>query len=100
MEHRDRADELEREAERLEQESQRLGDSMEQARSDWEARKSDSGAPGAADPESAGPHHIDAEDPATGKRYGQEDRSEEIEALERDEAPREDDAKDDSETGG
>jgi hypothetical protein len=78
MDHNERADELEREAERLEQESEKLGDSTGQARSEWEQKKSDpSKAPGAGDPESTGPHHIEAEDPASGKRYG-EKRQEEI----------------------
>ncbi|MEA2473415.1 MAG: hypothetical protein QOE06_1330 [Thermoleophilaceae bacterium] len=82
MDHNERADELEKEADRLEHESEKLAESTDQARSDWEARKSaESSAPGAADPEGAGPHHIDAEDPATGRRYG-ERRQQEIEDAE------------------
>ena len=81
MEHNERADELEKDAERLEHESEQLGESTDAARSEWEARKSDpTGAPGAAAPEQAGPHNIDAEDPATGEKYG-ERRQEEIEDL-------------------
>ena len=79
MEHRERADEVEEEIGRLEHESEKLGESTDQAKSDWEAAKSDpTKAPGAADAEAAGPHHIDAEDPATGRKYG-ERRQEEIE---------------------
>ena len=78
MDHNERADELEKEAERLERESEKLGESTDQARSDWEARKADpSSAPGAAAPEDSGPHNIDAEDPATGRKYG-EQRQEEM----------------------
>ena len=79
MEYDERADELDKEADRLEHESKRLGQDTEQAKSEWESAKSDpSKAPGAQDPEATGPHHIDAEDPATGKRYG-EVRKEELE---------------------
>jgi hypothetical protein len=79
MEHNERADELEREAERLERESEKLGESAERARSEWESKKSDpSKAPGAADPDATGPHHIESEDPATGESYG-ERRQQEIE---------------------
>jgi hypothetical protein len=79
MEHHDRADELEKEVDRLEHESEKLGESTDQAKSDWEAAKSDpSKAPGAVDADASGPHHIDAEDPATGRKYGEE-RQEEIE---------------------
>lgn len=79
MEHDERADELEKEAERLEHESQRLGERADEARSRWEAAKSDpSKAPGAQDAEATGPHNIDAEDPATGRKYG-EVRREELE---------------------
>ena len=78
MEHRERADELEKEIDRLEHESEKLGESTDKARSDWEAAKSDpSKAPGAADPEASGPHNIDAEDPAKGRKYG-ERRQEEL----------------------
>lgn len=81
MDHRERADELEQEADRLEHESEKLGESAEQARSEWETKKSDpSKAPGAADAEATGPHHIDAEDPATGEAYGEE-REREIEEV-------------------
>jgi hypothetical protein len=81
MDHNERADELEKEVERLEHESEKLGQSAEQARSDWEAKKSDpSKAPGAADAEGSGPHNIDAEDPATGRKYG-ERRQQEMEDL-------------------
>ena len=81
MEHRERADEVEKEIDRLESESEKLGENAAQARSEWEAAKSEpSKAPGATDPESSGPHNIDAEDPATGERYG-ERRSEEIEEV-------------------
>jgi len=79
MEHRERADEVEKEIGRLEHESEKLGESTDQAKSDWAARKSDpTKAPGAADPDAAGPHHIDDEDPATGRKYG-ERRQQEIE---------------------
>ena len=79
MDHNERADELEKEAERLEHDSNKLSESTDQARSDWEARKSDpSGAPGAVDAEGAGPHNIDTEDPATGRKYG-ERREQEVE---------------------
>jgi hypothetical protein len=81
MDHQERADEVEKEIGRLERESEKLGESTDQAKSDWEAAKADpTKAPGAADPEAAGPHHVDAEDPATGKKYG-ERRQEEIEAT-------------------
>lgn len=79
MEYDERADELEKEAERLEHESKRLGQRTNQARSEWESAKSDpSKAPGAQAPEATGPHNIDAEDPATGRKYG-ELRQEELE---------------------
>ena len=72
MDHNERTDELEKEADRLEHESEKLGQSTDQARSDWEARKSDpSKAPGAVSEEASGPHNIDAEDPATGRKYGE-----------------------------
>jgi hypothetical protein len=77
MEYDERAEELQREADRLEHESERLKESTDQARSEWDARKSDpSGAPGAAEPEAAGPHSIDDEDPASGKAYGEKRRQE------------------------
>ena len=81
MEHRERADEVEKDIDRLEQESEQLGENTAQARSEWEAAKSDpSKAPGATTPESSGPHHIDAEDPATGEKYGDR-RGEEIDEV-------------------
>ena len=40
--------------------------------------------PGAAEPEAAGPHHLDAEDPATGERKGEERDAERDEVLRRD----------------
>jgi hypothetical protein len=99
MDHNERADELEKEAERLEQESEKLGESTDEARSDWEARKSDpSGAPGAVGPEASGPHHIDAEDPATGRKYG-ERRQEEIDDLHAADSEGEDDESEDANDG-
>ncbi|HEX8744461.1 MAG TPA: hypothetical protein VF712_15140 [Thermoleophilaceae bacterium] len=81
MEHDERADELEKDLDRLEHESEKLGESTEQARSDWDSKKSsETGAPGAASPEASGPHNIDEEDPATGRKYG-EKRQEEVDAL-------------------
>lgn len=77
MDHNERADELEGEIDRLEHESKKAGESAEQARSDWEAKKSEpTKAPGAADPEASGPHHIESEDPATGEPYGERRRQE------------------------
>jgi hypothetical protein len=71
MEYDERADELDKEAERLEHESKQLGQRTEQARSEWESAKSDpTKAPGAQAPEATGPHNLDAEDPATGRKYG------------------------------
>jgi hypothetical protein len=82
MEHRERADEVEREIDRLEHESEQLSQRTEEAKSEWEAAKSDpSKAPGATDAESSGPHHIDAEDPATGRKYGERRQEELDEAL-------------------
>ena len=82
MEYDERADELEKEVERLEHESKRVGQRTDQARSEWESAKSDpSKAPGAQDPEATGPHHIDAEDPATGKKYGDVRKKELEEAV-------------------
>jgi hypothetical protein len=82
MDHDERADELEKEADRLEHESEALGERTDSARSEWEAAKSDpSKAPGAQAAEATGPHHIDAEDPATGRKYG-EVRQEEIDDAE------------------
>jgi hypothetical protein len=77
MEYDERADELEQEAERLEHESKRLGQRTDEARSEWESKKSDaSGAPGAASEEAAGPHNVDDPDPASGRKYGEERRTE------------------------
>ena len=82
MEHHERADELEKEIDRLEHESEKLGEATDKTRSDWEAAKSDpSKAPGAADAEATGPHHIDAEDPATGRKYGERRQEELDDAL-------------------
>jgi hypothetical protein len=89
MEHEERADELEQDADRIEEPKELLGEDIEEARSDWEGKKSSTSAPGAADPESAGPHHIDEEDPATGEPKGEEreaEREETIEADEREDA--------------
>lgn len=87
MEHRERADELDNEADRLEHESDQLAEKTDQARSEWEAAKSDaSKAPGATDPEASGPHNIDAEDPATGEKYGEKRQDELDEALAEDDA--------------
>ena len=81
MEYDERADELDKETDRLEDESEGLGQRTDQAKSEWESAKSDpSKAPGAQDPEATGPHNIDAEDPATGKKYG-EQRKEELEDV-------------------
>jgi hypothetical protein len=89
MEHEERADQLEREADRVEEVKDRLGEDIEESRSDWEGKKSSESAPGAADPESTGPHHIDEEDPASGEPKGEErdaEREETIEADEREDA--------------
>jgi hypothetical protein len=99
MDHNERADELEKEAERLEHESEKLGESTDQARSDWEARKADpSSAPGAAGPEGSGPHNIDAEDPATGRKYG-ERRQDEIDDVRAADSDGEDDDSEDANQG-
>lgn len=77
MEYDERADELEKEADRLEHDSERLARETRQARTEWEAAKSDpSTAPGAQSEEAAGPHNIDTEDPATGRKYGEERKAE------------------------
>ena len=81
MEHHERADELEREADLIEQPKDDLGQDIEDARSDWEAKQSDQSVPGATSEESSGPHHIDAEDPATGERKGEEREAERREAV-------------------
>ena len=82
MEYDERADEIEKEADRLEHESKRLGQRTEETRSEWESAKSDpSKAPGAQDAEATGPHNIDAEDPATGKKYGEVRKEELDDAL-------------------
>jgi hypothetical protein len=87
MEHDERSDEVEGEIERLERESKELEGEIEQTRSEWEARKSDtSQAPGATDPEAAGPHNVDSEDPATGRKYGEKERSEEFESAQEEDA--------------
>jgi hypothetical protein len=85
MEYDERADELDKEAERLEHESKRLKQRTNEARQEWESAKSDpTKAPGAQDPEATGPHHIDAEDPASGENYGDKRREELENALEAD----------------
>ena len=84
MEHQDRADEMEEQADRLEEASGGLKDDIDEAESDWESRKSDTSVPGAADPEAAGPHNVDDEDPVTGERKGDERTDERDEALRRD----------------
>ena len=89
MEHHDRADELEQEADHAGEASERLEQDVEDARSDWEAKKSDESAPGAVEPEAAGPHNLDAEDPATGEQRGEE-RQEELEAAAEADAERDD----------
>jgi hypothetical protein len=81
MEYDERADELEREADRLEHESKKLEEEIREGKSDWEGKQSGSQAPGAVDAEGAGPHNIEDPDPATGRRYGQEDRREEFESA-------------------
>ena len=82
MEHEERADELERDADDAEEVKDRLGQDIEDTRSDWEGKKSSTGAPGATDPESAGPHHIDEEDPASEEPKGEEREAERKEARE------------------
>lgn len=82
MEHHERADELEKEADRIQEPSEQLKQDIEDVRSDWEAKQSDQSVPGAVDDESAGPHQIDAEDPATGERKGEEREAERQEAVE------------------
>lgn len=85
MEYDERADELEKEVERLEHESKRVGQHTDEARQDWESKKSDpSKAPGAQSAEATGPHNLDAEDPATGEKYGDRRREELEDALEAD----------------
>lgn len=81
MEYDERADELEKEAERLEHESKRLAQRTDETRQEWESAKSEpTKAPGAQTPEATGPHHLDGEDPATGKDYA-ERRRQELEAV-------------------
>jgi len=53
MEHRDEADQLEREADRMEDESERVGEDIERARRDWDAKKRDASIPGAQPEEGA-----------------------------------------------
>lgn len=81
MEHHERADELEKEADHIQQASDQLGEDIEDTRSDWEAKQSDQSIPGATTEESSGPHHIDAEDPATGERKGEEREAERREVV-------------------
>lgn len=88
MEYDERADELEEEIDKLEHESKRLGQDTDEARQRWEGAKSDpSGAPGAQSAEAAGPHNIEDDDPATGRKYGEERKAE----MEDAEAPEEED---------
>jgi hypothetical protein len=94
MEHTERSEELQHEADGLEEQSDRLGSEIEETGSDWEAKKSDTAVPGAASEEAAGPHNIDAEDPATGERKGEEREAE------RDDVLREDAEQERSEAGG
>ncbi len=56
--HRERADELEREADRVEQASEGLERDIDETRSDWESKQSDSRAPGALDEDSTGPDEL------------------------------------------
>ena len=99
MEHHERADELEREADAAHEPSEQLEQEIEDVRSDWEAKKSDESAPGAVEPEAAGPHNIDAEDPATGEAKGDE-RQHEVEEAARASAEREEDERADEEDEG
>ena len=85
MEHDERADELERETDKAQQASDQLEQEIDDVRSDWEAKKSGEGTPGAVDEEAAGPHALDAEDPATGESKGDE-RQAEVEAAAQEEA--------------
>jgi hypothetical protein len=85
MEYDERADELEKEAEKLEHEAKEIEQRAEQTGSEWESAKSAGDVPGAADEESAGPHNVEDEDPATGRRYGEERQAELDDALEQDE---------------
>ena len=91
MEYDERADELEREADRLEHESKRVDEKIGATRDEWDAKKSDSQAPGAVGPEASGPHNIDAED-AKGHNYGQEERTEEFEAVQDEDADSDEDS--------
>jgi hypothetical protein len=84
MEHHERADEMEEQADSMEEASSGLKEDIEEAGSDWESRKSDTSVPGAADPEDAGPHNVDSEDPVSGERKGDERADERDEALRRD----------------
>jgi predicted nucleic acid-binding Zn-ribbon protein len=53
-EHRDRADQVERELDDMEQQSERLEDEIDATREDWERKKRDDHVPGAAgEPEQA-----------------------------------------------
>jgi hypothetical protein len=85
MEYDERADELEKDADKLEHEAEETERRAEQTASEWESAKSASDVPGAVDEEAAGPHNIDEEDPATGRRYGEERQAELDDAREQDE---------------
>ena len=92
MEYDERADELEKEIDRLEHKSKRQAQDTDQARTEWEAAKSDrSQAPGAQSEEAAGPHNLDAEDPATGHKYAEEREAELEDVRAADEAEAEED---------
>lgn len=94
MEHQDRADELEREADAAGEASERLGEDVEQQRSEWEAKKSDESVPGAVGEDSAGPHQLEGEDPATGEQP-REERQDELEDAAHAEAEAVEDDRDD-----
>ena len=81
MEHDEQADRLEEQGDAMEGASEQLGKKIDEAREGWESKKSGTGSPGAATPESAGPHNLDAEDPATGERKGEEREDERDDAL-------------------
>jgi hypothetical protein len=91
MDHRERADELEREAGAAAEPSEQLEQEIEDTRSDWEAKKSDQQVPGAVEERGAGPHQLEGEeDPATGDEKADE-RQEELEEAAQSEAQSEDD---------
>jgi hypothetical protein len=81
VENDEQAQRLEEQGDAMEGASEQLGKRIDQAREDWESKKSGTGAPGAVSPEAAGPHNLDAEDPATGERKGEEREDEREEAL-------------------